>query len=58
MSLKYTYWKDTDYYIGFLNEYPDYETEGKTLEELQENLKDIYKDIQSNEVPFIHHTAI
>jgi hypothetical protein len=57
MSLQYTYWKDADYFIGYLNEFPDYETEGKTLEELQQNLRDIYNDIQTNEIPFIRRTA-
>lgn len=57
MSLQYTWWKDEDYYIGHLNDFPDYETQGLTLEELQENLIDIYKDIASETVPFIHHVS-
>lgn len=56
-QMKYTWWKDSDYYIGHLNEYPDYETEGKTLEELQANLKDLYADITSEKIPYIHHVA-
>lgn len=53
MTISYTYWKDGDYYIGYLNQYPDYETEGFTLDELKENLIDIYKDIQSEEIPYV-----
>ena len=34
-------WQDGDFYIGFINEYPDYLTQGTTKEELTDNLKDI-----------------
>jgi hypothetical protein len=37
--------------VGYLEEYPDYMTQGKTLKELQENLKDIYKDLTSRKIP-------
>jgi predicted RNase H-like HicB family nuclease len=36
------YWQDNDMWLGYLEDYPDYRTQGKTLEELQENLKDIF----------------
>ena len=44
---RYVYWKDGKFWLGYLEEYPDYMTQGKTLKELQENLKDIYKDLTS-----------
>ncbi len=37
---KFTYWQDGDYYLGFLNDYPDYQTQGMSKEELVKNLKD------------------
>lgn len=52
-SIKYTYWRDGDYYIGYIVDYPDYLTQGMTKEELIENLKDLLKDIDSGEVPYI-----
>ena len=52
-TVRYTFWKDGDFYIGFLNDYPDYETQGFSKEELIENLKDLLKDIESEEIPFI-----
>ncbi len=52
-SIKYTYWKDGDYYLGYLNDYPDYETQGLSKEELLVNLKELLKDIESGEVPYI-----
>ena len=54
-SIRITQWKDHDYYVGFLNDYPDYETQGKTKEELLENLKDLLLDLESEQVPYIRH---
>jgi len=51
--LKYTYWQDNDFYIGFINDYPDYPTQGITKEELIDNLKSLLSDIESNEIPYI-----
>lgn len=53
MSVQFTYWKDSDFYIGHLNDYPDYETQGRTLKELQDNLRELYQDIKSEEIPYI-----
>ncbi len=52
-TIKFTYWQDGEYFIGYLNDYPDYRTQGFSKEELVENLKDLLKDIESGEVPFI-----
>jgi hypothetical protein len=48
---RYVYWKDRKFWLGYLEEYPDYMTQGKTLKELQENLKDIHKDLTSGKIP-------
>ena len=50
-NLAYTWWKDESQYIGFLNSYPDYETQGESVSELEENLRDIYMDIQAQDIP-------
>jgi hypothetical protein len=52
-TAKFTYWQDGDYFLGFLNEYPDYQTQGMSKEELVSNLKDLPADLESGEVPFI-----
>ena len=51
-TMKFTYWKDGNFYLGFWNEYPDYQTQG-TSKELVSNLKDLLRDMQSGEVPYI-----
>ena len=52
-TLKYTFWQDGEFFLGYLNDYPDYHTQGYSKDELLENLKDLLTDIESGEVPFI-----
>ena len=40
-KLRYIYWQDDEMWLGYLEEYPDYMTQGETIEELEENLRDI-----------------
>jgi predicted RNase H-like HicB family nuclease len=53
MKTKYIFWKDGEFWLGYLEEYPDYHTQGNSLEELQENLKDLYIDLSSEKIPNI-----
>jgi len=57
MTKRFTYWKDGNYWIGYINDYPEYLSQGETLDELKENLKDIYKDLSSDQFPFVRHTG-
>ena len=52
-NVQHTFWQDGDFFLGFLNDYPDYETQGYSKVELLENLQDLLKDLESGEVPFI-----
>jgi hypothetical protein len=52
-KVSFTYWRDGKYFLGFLNQYPEYETQARTKAELLQNLKDLLKDIGSGEVPYI-----
>jgi len=54
---KYVYWQDDDMWIGYLEEFPDYMTQGETFEELEENLKDICKELQNGEIPCVRRVA-
>ena len=42
MEIKYTYKQDGKFLIGHINEYPEYPTQAFSIEELEENLRDIY----------------
>ena len=55
--MKYTYWQDKDMWLGYLNEYPDYMTQGETIDELKENLIDVYKELESSYIPAVRHQA-
>ncbi|MDO8141693.1 MAG: hypothetical protein Q6358_09360, partial [Candidatus Brocadiales bacterium] len=54
---KYVYWQDGNMWLGYLEEYPDYRTQGESLEELKENLKDIYKELTSGSIPCVRKVA-
>jgi predicted RNase H-like HicB family nuclease len=44
VELEYTYWESKDgWFLGYLNDWPDHWTQGKTLEELGEMLLDLYE---------------
>jgi len=48
---KITYWQDGEFWLGYFNDYPEYTTQGLTLDELIENLKDIHQDIINGLIP-------
>ena len=47
------YWQEDDAWLGYLQDYPDYWTQGKTLDDLIEHLLDLYRDVTSGELPGI-----
>ena len=53
-KLKMIYWKSEKFWIGKLIEYPDIMTQGETLEELEENMKDAYILMTMDDVPADH----
>lgn len=55
-KLKITYWQDGEWWLGHISDYPEYETQGSTLEELKANLLDIYKDIQEGRLEGVRKT--
>jgi len=54
---KFVYYQDEDMWIGWLEEYPDYRTQGETLEELMDNLKDILEEFESGRIPHVRHVG-
>jgi predicted RNase H-like HicB family nuclease len=45
------YWKGERFWLGKLLEHPEIMTQGATLEELEENLKDAYRLMALEDVP-------
>ena len=56
-TARYVHWQDQGMWLGYFEEFPDYLTQGETIEELQENLRDLYKDLTSGEIPGIRRVA-
>ena len=52
MRISYTYWQDPKdkLWVGFLNDYPDYVTQGHDLAELQYMLRDIRDAIRDGDL--------
>jgi predicted RNase H-like HicB family nuclease len=45
------YWKSDKFWLGKLLEHPEIMTQGETLEELEENIKDAYLSMAMDDVP-------
>ncbi len=50
-SVRYTFWQENDVWLGHLADYPDYLTQGATIEDLKEHLLDIHRDLTSGAIP-------
>lgn len=50
-STGFTYWQDNDVWLGYLDEYPDYITQGISLDDLKDHLLDLFKDLSSGVIP-------
>ncbi len=51
MKINIVYKKEKEWFVGYIQEYPEYESQGRTLEELKDNLIEIYNDIRNGLVP-------
>lgn len=52
-AIKVVYWREGGFWLGYLQDHPDYWTQGESLDDLKEHLKDLYRDIASGEIPGI-----
>jgi hypothetical protein len=56
-GLRYVYWQDGEFWLGYLEEFPDYMTQGESLEDLRDHLRDLHRDLVSGEVPAVRRVA-
>lgn len=54
---KYVYWQEDEMWLGYFEEYPDYWTQGESIEELEDNLRDIYHELSSGNIPAVRKVA-
>lgn len=55
-NMNLIYWKAEKLWLGKLLEYPEIMTQGETLEELEENIKDAYLMMYMDDVPENYQT--
>ena len=56
-TTRVVYWQEDECWLGYLEEFPDYWTQGETLEDLEEHLRDLHADLTSGELPGVRHVA-
>ena len=53
VKIRYKYWQEGDHWLGYLEEFPDYMTQGTSLANLKENLADLYADLSNGRISSI-----
>lgn len=56
-TARYVRWQDGDMWLGYFEQFPDYLTQGDSLTELEENLRDLYRDLRSGDIPRVRSIA-
>ena len=51
--VKFVWWEDNGVWLGYLQDYPDYWTQGESLDGLKEHLRELYADVTSGQIPGI-----
>ncbi len=46
-TTKIIYWEQDGKWLGYVQDYPDYWTQGESLEDLRDHLRDLYADLTS-----------
>ena len=54
---RYVYWQEDDMWLGYLEQFPDYMTQGTTPEDLKEHLLDLYRDLTGGQIPCVRRVA-
>jgi predicted RNase H-like HicB family nuclease len=52
-TAKFVYWEEDGAWLGYLQDYPDYWTQGSSLEDLKEHLRELFTDVTGGEIPGI-----
>lgn len=52
-TVKIVYWEEDGWWLGYLQDYPDYMTQGEVLEDLKDHLRDLCQDISGGHIPGI-----
>lgn len=50
-TVKVIVWEEDGGWLGYLEEFPDYWTQGQSLDDLRDHLRDLYADLSSGAIP-------
>ncbi len=53
-TTQFVYWEEDGAWLGYLHEYPDYWTQGETLDNLKDHLRALYTDLTSGNLPALN----
>jgi predicted RNase H-like HicB family nuclease len=56
-NVDYVYWQDGDMWLGYLQEFPDYMTQGESVQDLEQHLKDLYEELTSGRIPGVRRVG-
>ena len=56
-TVKIVYWEEEGTWLGYLQDYPDYRTQGDSLDDLHDHLRDLYTEVTSGALPGLGKVA-
>ncbi|WP_419551243.1 type II toxin-antitoxin system HicB family antitoxin [Candidatus Poriferisodalis sp.] len=56
-TTKIVYRQEDEWWLGYLEEFPGYWTQGETLKDLEERLRDLHADLTSGELSGVRRVA-
>ena len=56
-SVGFTFWQDGEHWLGYLDDFPDYMTQGAGLYYLKDHLLDLHKELSSGAIPGVRRHA-
>jgi len=56
-GLRYVYWQDGEAWLGYLEEFQDYLTQGDSLADLEAHLLDLHADLSGGAIPCVRRVG-
>ncbi|HKV38249.1 MAG TPA: type II toxin-antitoxin system HicB family antitoxin [Blastocatellia bacterium] len=50
-TVKFVYWEDNGSWLGYLLDFPDYWTQGESLDDLKQHIRDLHGDLTGGVIP-------
>lgn len=50
-TVKIVYWQRDGFWIGHLQDYPDYQTQGDSFDDLKAHLRELHDDLTGGQIP-------